>query len=290
MTILSTRLPALVLLTVCLAAPLGCTSTEPQPKPAPTPQPRDPDRLEVADADDLVPVFEAAFPGWAWSTLTARRQEAVKAGLSGDLRGAGSGRWVSLTSARGAIHDAIQAGDVFGADTLAIAVVNEEAYRGGGLSLDQAEALSGAARDELSDAFASLRFRELKDEESEVRQAAIALGVAPSTERLAEFSELFKAPFVLTFSVEIEFSAPLADDEENVGILHGRGEALFFHRGSGTVLARVRVATGQGGMEPRGQREGEALYPLAEDVARSLGRELARLVSARIFARLYAGQ
>lgn len=266
---------------VCLFA----SACEPAPREDPPPKeeqaPQDPDRCAYRDPGQ---VFEAAFPGWSWTTLTQERRTAVSSALEGIVV-AGPPAWVSLRRARETVLDAIRADEVFGAETIAIVVGESEGFEGEGLSLDQGEALVATARDRVSDELTRLRFRELKDEAARAKEAAASLGVSPSTEALAEFSRLFAAPMVLSLSAKVRF-VPSGEDPEVVGHLQGRAQALVYHRGTGTVLARVQVRS----PAPKPLRSGADLSGAADDVARELGDALAREVAGRLFERLYANQ
>ena len=260
----------------------GCESGAPREEKPPVEVVVDPDRHPLGTAAGA---FEAAFPGWSWATLSTARREAVATGIAG-IRAEGPPAWVSLRQTREVCLDAIRAGDVFGAETLAIVVGDLEGFEGEGLHLDESERLVGAARNVVSDQMSRLRFRELKDEREEARKAAASLGASPSTEALAEFSSLFEAPLVLSMSVKVRF-VPAQGDAEVVGHLAGRAQALVYHRGTGTVLARVQARTGG---EKKAIGPATSLAAAADEVARDLGRSLARDVSCRLFERLYATQ
>jgi hypothetical protein len=264
---------------VCLLAG-GCESSG-QGTPPQKQAVVDPDRCQLARASE---VFEAAFPGWSWSGLDSERQGAVRGALE-KIRQAGPPSWVSLRRARGVTLDAIRAGEVFGAERVAIVVGETEGFEGEGLSLDQGEALVTSARDRVSDRLGRLRFREAKDEREEARAAAASLGVSPTTQALAEFSQLFEAPLVVSLSAKVRF-VPLAGDPEVLGHLEGRGSALVYHRGSGTVLARIQVRSSS----PKALGSNEGLALAADGVAREVGEDLAQQVATRLFERLYANK
>lgn len=279
--------PALLGLGLLSCFAIACESTDPAPGPSPTPTtqaPRDPDHCPLASADDPQTAFEAAFVGWSWSTLTPPRQAAVRRALA-PLVQEGSPPWISLSGARAASLDAIEASEIFGGDTIAMVVGDADGFEGEGLSLDEREALPASTLDVVASAFGKLRYREQKDARAEAHKAALALGASPSTEALAEFSELFEAPLVLTLSSKVRFVPSSGDDPDQVGALHGRGQALVFHSGTGTVLARAQVTS-----EPRSLKAGEPLAPAARAVSRELGESMARELSARLFERFYAQQ
>jgi len=260
----------------------GCESPSPREERPPAEQ-----RGADSDRHTLVTpagAFEAAFPGWTWATLTTRQREAAAAEIAG-ISEEGPPAWVSLRRAREACLDAIRAGEVFGAETLAIVVGELDGFEGEGLSLDQGESLVATARDVVSDRMTRLRFRELKDEKEEARKAAASLGVSPTTEALAEFSSLFEAPMVLSMSIKVRFVAA-EGDPELVGHLAGRGQALVYHRSTGTVLARVQVRIG----DPKPLGQATSLARAADEVARELGSSLADDLSCRLFERLYSNR
>lgn len=268
-------------LAVVLGLAAGCGEQEPDPPPKEERvAPIDPDRFELGEPGAA---FEAAFPGWSWATLDAERQAAVRAGIAG-ITQPGPPAWVSLRRTRGVALDAIRAGEVFGEETLAIVAGDLAAYRGEGLSLSEQEGLVAAARQVVSDRLGRLRFRELKDGEERARKAAASLGVSPSTQALAEFSELFQAPLVLSMSIELRFQP--SQEPELTGTLTGVGRAHVFHRSSDTILASVQVES----REPAPLREGTSLVGAGQDVARALGAALADQAASRLFERFYASK
>lgn len=261
-----------------LALLCGCPSPQPAPEPKAQAQagPRTPEAA-----------WAAALPGWAWSALPARRRAALRERLQPLLALPAE---PALSELRAACLDGIQAQAVFGAETLSVAHLGDATYQGEGLSLGESEDLARAARAEASQVFAGLRYRELEDEADQIQQAALALGASPNAQALAGFRSAFQATFLVTLEVQTRF-VPAAGRAP--GALHVRGEALFLDRATGTVLARLRLASedrSDARLQPLPLERTQSLSGQAERLTRSCARGLAEGLAAQVFERLYAGQ